>query len=92
MTIEEIRKGAPDVITYKQAKELGLNYYYTGNPCMYNQLAKRNIKTRHCLCFICVAKQNHKELEYANNNRDKERERIKNWGKRKELNQEILPS
>lgn len=58
-------------ISYAEAKSKGLDYYFSGEPCKYNQVAKRNIKTRHCLCFICVAKQQYQVKNYHDENRDK---------------------
>jgi len=37
-----------DVITRKQAKELGLRRYYTGKPCKYGHIAQRQCASGRC--------------------------------------------
>ena len=73
MTPQQIKDNVPEVISYSDAKKQGLDYYFTGKPCMYNQIEKRNIKSRHCLCFICLAKQSYKCRKYHDENRDQRR-------------------
>lgn len=74
-----------EIISYKEAKELGLKSYFTGEPCLYRQVAERLVSTRHCQCFICVAKQKHKEKEYRENNPDRGRESYNRSAKRKRI-------
>lgn len=82
MTPQQIKANAPEIIDYKKAKEIGMSYYFTGKPCMYNQIAIRDIKTRHCQCFICASKQRFKESEWAKNNKDNVAKRHKKWRKK----------
>lgn len=44
----------PKIITRKQAKELGLRKYYTGNECPYGHLAERYTSTG--MCCPCIKK------------------------------------
>lgn len=74
-----------EIISYAEAKEKGLDFYFSGNPCKYNQIAPRFIKTRHCSCFICVAKQKFKEAEWDKNNPEKAKERRKRHMKNKRI-------
>ena len=41
-----------EIITRKQAKLLGLKYYYTGKPCIHGHYDKRKVKTK--ICVECV--------------------------------------
>lgn len=54
------------IILRKEAKELNLVRYYTGNPCKYGHLAERYTGDRKCV--IC-----HKEHSADRNNRNKQR-------------------
>ena len=63
-----------EIISYKEAKELGLKSYFTGETCLYRQVAERLVSTRQCQCFICVAKQKHKVSEFSKNNPERKRE------------------
>lgn len=88
MTSQEIKDRAPDkltVVSYKDAKEQGLSYYFSGKPCMYNQVAIRDIKTRCCQCFICVAKNAFKGRDWAKNNKEKESKRKNEWARKKRV-------
>lgn len=49
-----------DIITRKEAIELGLKKYYTGKMCKHGHLSERNTKTRKCYeCDNIVSKLNY---------------------------------
>ena len=51
------------IISRADALDQGLEFYFSGKPCLYNQIALRRVSSQQCQCFICVAKQRHKEKE-----------------------------
>jgi len=53
-----------EVISRKDAKELGLRYYYTGKLCSYNHRSKRFISNRYC----CECKKT-QSRRWRNNNK-----------------------
>ena len=85
MQIDEIGANAPDVISRSDAKNLGLEFYFSGKPCLYNQISQRRVSTGHCQCFICIAKQKHKESLYQKNNPQKRREKVNRCAKKKRI-------
>ena len=82
--MEEIQVYGP-FISRKQAKEQGLNHFFTGKSCIRGSISLRNI-SGHCLCDLCkeekkIWRAQQKEIEkqsdadrYANN---KEHHQIK---------------
>lgn len=80
-----------EIISYKEAKELGLKSYFTGDPCLYRQVSERLVSTRQCQCFICVAKQKHKVSEFSKNNPVRRRE-IDNKSRKKKRTEKHTPT
>jgi hypothetical protein len=37
------------IITAKEARELGLKFYFTGKPCKRGHVVKRRVIGRHCV-------------------------------------------
>lgn len=83
-----------DLISRKEAKKIGLSYYFTGIPCKNGLIAKRTINSCNCTCDKCKCKKDgyHKKYyqlnkdklvnntrEWRNKNRDKAREITKAW-------------
>ncbi|QHJ81805.1 MAG: hypothetical protein [Bacteriophage sp.] len=51
--------------TAKEAKELGLKYYFTGKPCKHGHVAARDT-THSNRCFVCIKLANRKaQAKYA---------------------------
>ncbi len=76
-----------DVIKRKDAITLKLKYYFTGNPCKNNLIAKRAINGN-CMCIVCKTARNDKinkiinssyRKTYYQKNKDKLIEATKNW-------------
>lgn len=65
----------------KQAKELGLRYFFTGKPCKYGHITARD--TKHCnRCVKCIREANNKaQRKYAEKPLVKERQaqHMANW-------------
>mgnify|MGYP003407653342 CR=1 FL=1 len=54
------------VISQKEAKALGLEFFFTGNPCPRGIVEKRRTSNYHCLCAPCVElRRAHAEKKYA---------------------------
>lgn len=70
-----------EIITRKDAIEQGLEFYFSGKPCMYNQIALRRVSSQQCQCFICVAKQRYKEKEMRLQNTEKYNKTRRDKGK-----------
>jgi len=74
-----------EIILRKEAKRLGLTYYYTGKPCKHGHIDKR--QTSNGGCIICIGEyvkrhpEKRKETvkKWDRNNRDKKREKLKRW-------------
>ena len=40
-------------MSWKQAMEFGMPFYFNGKPCLQGNVAMRETKTRNCLCENC---------------------------------------
>lgn len=82
------------LVSRKQAKELGLKYYFTGKPCNRGGIAKRRVSDFRCLCDLCKIAdvdraRTHwwanrermiaKAKKWRAENPDKYRRSVKNW-------------
>lgn len=85
------------VISRKEAKELGLEYYFTGKPCLNGGISKRSTKHKYCLCDMCKEVANakkrknydwSKKREYYDKNKEAIAKRNKNRyeSKKEEIN------
>ncbi|MFW2106267.1 hypothetical protein [Acinetobacter guillouiae] len=43
------------IITRSEAKKLGLQTYFTGEPCRNGKKFERRVSNGHCLCKKCLA-------------------------------------
>lgn len=66
-----------EIITRKEAKELGLKRYFTGKPCKRGNVSERYVPNKMCLCVDCRAYQTEKQKEWRikSNFRDTEYQR-----------------
>lgn len=71
------------LITRKQAREHGLRFFYTGEPCKYNQYAERRTSNGTCICFIHDALLRASSKEWRKNNNEGSRRINRNSAKRK---------
>lgn len=51
-----------DIISFTEANEQGLKYYFTGKPCKYGHVAKRYASSG--LCLGCMKRKNDKQAAY----------------------------
>ena len=65
-----------DLISLNTARKLGLTHYFTGKPCKYGHIAKRQVSNRSCV--ICVKKR---AITWAKNNPERSKEILDNWNK-----------
>ena len=86
------RNPQPEIISLAEAKERGLKFYFTGNPCKSGNISARYVSDSKCKCSECMAinkKRNStnylknrdvrllKAAEYRSENRELIRERDK---------------
>lgn len=79
------------LVSLDSARKLGLTHYFTGKPCKYGHVSKRQVSNRGCIeCLhkksIDWAKNNPQRAEEIRNkwninNKDKEAERAREWRK-----------
>lgn len=72
-----------EIISRKQAKELGLKYYFTGKPCKRGHVSKRTTSDHSCVdCKISYREENKDELRKKSKEyRDKNKDSISKRGK-----------
>jgi hypothetical protein len=62
----------PHIISCNEAKALGLKHYFTGRPCKYGHVAKRDVDGH---CVEC-ARKHWREFRAANLEEERERKRL----------------
>jgi hypothetical protein len=68
------------IITLQEARQQGINTYYTGNPCVHGHTTYRYVVDRRCSECAKIKQQN-----YIANNKDKIKLRnVKNWANKTE--------
>lgn len=68
------------IISRKEAKRLGLKYYFTGKSCKRGHVSTRQVANRTCsICEIRRAKKWFRETKYYQKNREQIRASAKKW-------------
>ena len=79
-------KGTADVesriILRKEAKDLGLKFYFTGKPCKNGMTGLRLVSNGACQCAACGEAKRERDLRYNEENRESraEKERLRREG------------
>lgn len=65
---QAMRTKQPEIISRAEAKERGLKYYFTGNPCGRGEVAARKTNDSSCLCVKCreAARDRRRKCEKRN--------------------------
>lgn len=63
-----------EIINRKEAKEKGLAYYFTGNPCKQGHISKRRTVNGSCHTCFLIGKKKHRETH-----RDEHKAYMKEW-------------
>lgn len=63
-----------ELITKKQAKQLGLNFYFTGKPCKRNHICEKYISNRGC-----VECDKQRSNCWHENNKERKQQTSKSW-------------
>ena len=63
-----------DLISRKEAKEKGLKYYYTGEPCRHGNVDLRYTPNSKCQCMDCMKDHRETYCKFREANRESRNE------------------
>lgn len=76
---QAMRTKQPEIISRAEAKERGLKYYFTGNPCVRGEVAARKTNDSSCLCVKCREAARARSRKWDKNNQKLKAEQSKRY-------------